>query len=137
MRHAGTQSFHCIDRAVITIYLCPPSNTGLYMMTQCVIGYDILIAPVLDLHRDRVRARADERHLAPQHVEKLGQFVEARPPQEMSDPGDSRIVLARLAHAREIGVLVIHRAELEHPNHPVAKAEPRLAEQDRTLAVQL
>ena len=50
--------------------------------------------PVLE-HRvvaERKRPRADEAHLAPQHVHELGQLVDREPAQHAADAGDARIV---------------------------------------------
>ena len=41
---------------------------------------------------DRQRPRADQRHVADQHVPKLRHFVQARPPQDPADPRRARIV---------------------------------------------
>src|SRR5271156_1508044 len=39
------------------------------------------------------RPRADQAHIAGEHVEKLRQFIEIRPAQKRSDSGNSRVVL--------------------------------------------
>ena len=92
------------------------------------------------------RARADERHLALEHVEELRQLVEARAPQEGADPRDARVVRdlehPRVATGREVHVqvreLVLprlgvggHRPELEDPEDLLRPAAPGLAEEDR------
>ena len=69
------------------------------------------------------RARADERHLAAQHVEELGQLVEREAPQEAPDGvsrGSSRILNSAprgLVERLEVGLLLVgaraHGAELQ------------------------
>ena len=52
------------------------------------------------LHADGVRARADEAHVAFQHVQELRQFVETGAAQEAADLCDARIVRRHLLQGR-------------------------------------
>jgi hypothetical protein len=38
-------------------------------------------------------ARADDRHVAAQDVDEVGQLVDREPPQDGADPGDARVAL--------------------------------------------
>ncbi len=83
---------------------------------------------------DRVRARADQRQLADQHVEELRQLVDRGLADEAADAGDARIALGdgdlRRRVASDDGV---HRAELEDVDDLVVEAVALLPEEDRAL----
>src|SRR3989442_1573905 len=61
-----------------------------------------------------LRPRADDAHVAGEHVQELRQLVEAEAPEPPADPRDPRVAgrAGGLGVAREVDV---HRAELEHP----------------------
>jgi hypothetical protein len=63
------------------------------------------------VERDRMGARADERHLAAQHVDQLRQLVEACAAQPAPDRRDPPVIDARLHERR--GGIVAHGAELQ------------------------
>ena len=52
---------------------------------------------VLAIVRERMRTRPDQRHVALEHVEELGNLIDVPAPQPGSDLGDARIVPPRLA----------------------------------------
>ncbi len=95
---------------------------------------------------DLLGARADEAHVAEQHVDELRQLVEARPAQQPADARHARVVVElehRLAelvegHERRQQILGVrhHRPELEHPEGAAALPRPRLREDDRAAAVE-
>ena len=101
-----------------------------------------LAVPVLEplVVAQRQRPRADEAHLAAQHVPELRQLVEREPAQDarrrVVTRGSSRILnsgpsasFARLELGLPLGRARDHRAELEHP-------ELALAEPDAPVAVE-
>ena len=73
------------------------------------------------------RARADDRHLAAEHVDEVGQLVERRAAQQPPDPGDARVA----GVDREAGADVLgagdHRAQLEHLELAAVAADAALA----------
>src|SRR6266478_5432755 len=107
-----------------------------------------LDALVEEIHvPNRHGTRTDEAHLTGQHVEDLGELVEAAAAQGTSDARDPRIVgdledgargLVQVLDLRlsSIGILH-HRAELQHSKAALAAADPLLDEEDRTGRIQL
>ena len=75
------------------------------------------------------RARSDQTHLPPQHVEQLGKLIEARLPQESADRGETLVV--RLLDAIVLA-LVGHCAELEDREPAATATETVLAETHRS-----
>jgi hypothetical protein len=93
-----------------------------------------------DLARDR-RPRADDGHLAAQHVDELRQLVDAELAHEPADRGDPRIVLD-LEHRAALLVLLLerraqllgvhdHRPELEHVEEAAVQPDALLLEEHR------
>src|SRR5215831_2462200 len=90
----------------------------------------------------RQRSRADEAHLALDHVEQLRQLVHAVAPDETAEPGSTGIVTDlenRAVHLVEMQQLASsrlgvgnHRAELVHLEGPTVKVTAHLTEDDRT-----
>ena len=76
--------------------------------------------------------RTDQRHLPPQHVEKLGQLVQVRAPQEPTDPRHPRIVGDRPGRVRV--VVDPHRPKLQQLERTFVLADPGLAEEHRAGA---
>ena len=93
------------------------------------------------------RTRADERHLAAQHVEHVRHLVEREPAQQPADGRHARVVAdleqraARLVRALELGLLPVgpldHRAELQHPERPLAQADARIRVEHRPARAEL
>ena len=50
-----------------------------------------VLGPVAAHELDLLRPRADEAHVALQHVQELGQLVEARPAEEATEPRHARV----------------------------------------------
>ena len=64
--------------AAPAIDLRPAGDAGLDAMAREIAVDGLIVEPVLSLGMDRMRARADERQVAPEHnVDELRQFVEA------------------------------------------------------------
>src|SRR5205085_5714594 len=81
-------------------------------------------------------ARADERHVAEQHVEKLRKLVELGPAQEMTDRRDAGVAFDGEPRAASIRA-DDHRAELEDAEDAAARPRALLAEEDRSARVEL
>ena len=76
-------------------------------------------------------SRADERHVAPQHVPELRQFIDARPAEQAAHRRASRVVVSRPDRTGlGFGVLV-HRAELVDGELLAVQAHPLLPVEDR------
>ena len=72
-----------------------------------------------------------------EHVEELRQLVEAGLADEAADAGDARIALGHELGRIGVGLVDVHRAELEDLDQLVVEAVALLAEQHRALAVEL
>src|SRR6476660_9077161 len=86
------------------------------------------------------RSRPDEAHLASQHVDELGKFVERRPTQEHSEPGSTVVALDTSGADVEADGVVAHiglrvnqphGSKLEHLEAAAVATDPELAEEDR------
>jgi pyridoxine 5'-phosphate synthase PdxJ len=65
-----------------------------------------------------VGPRADDRHVAAQDVDEVGQLVDREAPQQRADAGDARVALVdREAGAHRLGARD-HRPQLEHVERP-------------------
>ena len=71
--------------AAETIDLRPTGDSRLHIVTAC-IQRDRLLEQLIV--RERMRARADERHLAAQDVQQLRQFIDIVAAHPAADPGD-------------------------------------------------
>jgi hypothetical protein len=100
------------------------------------------VPQVVGARSERGRPRADDRHLATDHVEDLRQLVEARLAQEPADARDAWVVRDLEVRRRQdvevlegglqlLGVLD-HRPELEHREADTMLAGPLLREQHGT-----
>src|SRR5580704_8450345 len=125
-----------VDFTAPAVDLCPAGDAGLDAMA-CEIAVDRLVEqPALQLALNGVRTGADQREIALEnHVEKLRQLVEAGFADEASDPCNAAVVLGHDLGRQRIGMLVVQRAELEDVDTLVVEAEPLLAKQHRTRAV--
>ena len=88
-----------------------------------------------DLRRQR-RARADDRHLAAQHVDEVGQLVHRRPSQQRADARDARVALVDREARAELLRAVDHRAELQHVELAPVAADAALAVDRAALGLQ-
>src|SRR4051794_30217677 len=91
---------------------------------------------VVDLGLDR-RARADDRHLAAEDVDEVGDLVERGAAEEPTGSGDARVVAVDdFADADRVGALD-HRPQLPHLELAAAEADAALAVDDGAAAGQL
>ena len=68
-----------------------------------------------------VGPRADQRHLAAQHVQQVGKLIQRGPAQERADARDARVVRVDRQPRADVLGAVDHRAQLEHVERlPVA-----------------
>src|SRR6516162_8371758 len=137
MRHPSTRLFKCVHLAAQSIDLGPAGDARLNAMTMQVLLHRFAIEVITRLHRDRVRARTNQRHIAAQHINKLRKLVEAEQTQDTSQGSDTRIVSYCALRARRVRAIDMHRAEFDHPNHLVVETEALLHEEHRTPAAQL
>src|SRR6185312_1498592 len=114
-------------------------------------GLGVESPEVMVLVRFQIRleegARADQRHVADEHVPALRQFVYAPAPEPGAEVSHAWVVrnleqarIARQVEMGEIFLLVIgtdaHRPELEHPEALSAQARAILPEEDRPWGIQ-
>ena len=86
--------------------------------------------------RQRVWARADERHLPEQDIDELRKLVDAGRAERPADSRHAGIVAGGLND--QVTILGNrHRAELEDPEHVVVPAIAPLAEENRAATVEL
>ena len=87
--------FHRLGFTPMPGDLGQPGDARLEAMTSHVGAH---LAGVINVVGDGMRARADQGHLAEQHVEQLRQFVDGTAAQKASERGDAVIVAGGLAH---------------------------------------
>ena len=127
---------HLLDQfgfAAQAVDLGPAGDPGLDLVTRQVVVDHLGILFVVG---NRVRARPDDRHLALQHVEELGQLVEAVTPQEPAQAGHPEVVPRRLLGAVGVGRIGDHRAELVDGDQVVVEPVALLPEQHRAGTVE-
>ena len=97
----------------------------------------LVVEPVRRLGMNRMGSGADQRQITVEHhVEKLRQLVEAGLADETPDAGDPRIVPGHELRRGRVGLVGVHRAELEHLDQLVVEAVALLLEEDRSAAVE-
>ena len=89
----------------------------------------------VDLH-PHGRARADQAHLAAQHVDEVRQLVEREAPQQRADARDARIALVDRQPGAHLLGAAHHRAQLEQVEVAAALADPALAVDRRAAALE-
>ena len=83
-----------------------------------------------------MRPRADERHVAGEHVEKLGNLVDVPAPQPAPGLGQARISGRGLANDGAV-IKRAHAAKLDDAKWLLVEAVAPLREEDRSGAVEL
>ena len=81
-----------------------------------------------------LRARPDKAHVATQHVEKLGQFVDAQATNDVADACDAVVVGAGPARLAVLFSIGVHAAELGNAEGAAVLAHPLLAVEHRARA---
>ena len=77
--------------------------------------------------------RADQAHLAEQHVDQLGELVQAEAPNDLAQTRAPRVIWHRPYRPRGGLGVGPHRAELEHVKRTPVQADPLLDVQDRPV----
>ena len=107
---------------VASVHLCPSGDSRPNVVAAHLLG----CVPREVVHQERTRAY--EAHVSSQHVDQLGELVEAGAPQEATDGGQPRLVGEQVA----VGVaLVDHGAELQHAERTTTAPRSLLTEQHR------
>ena len=88
-----------------------------------------------DLHRQR-RARADQRHLAAQHVHQVRQLIERGASQQRAHARDARVVRVDREAGPDVLRAVDHRAQLQHVELATVQAAAALAVDHRPGGLQ-
>src|SRR4051794_7445531 len=65
------------DFSTQALYLCKAGDAGTNAMPARISANGILVVAIAHTHLERVRARADQRHVALHDVQQLGQLVDA------------------------------------------------------------
>src|SRR5581483_12491340 len=107
---------------VPSAHLREAGDAGLHLVATRLLGR--VAAEILR----QQRPRADEGHVAAQHVPELRQLVEARGTEEPSQRREPRLVRVD-AELRRVGRT--HRPELEEREAAAAETGPRLPEEER------
>lgn len=112
--------------------LCPAGDARPHLVFDHVQGHGLaeLLHEIWDLG-----PRADQAHIAPDHVPQLGQLVQAELAQEGADPG-TPVVVGR-GPGGILGVVHPHAAEFQHREDLLVQAHALLLEQHRARTGQL
>ena len=107
---------------VAAVDLRPACNAGPYLVSA------VLEVVVQGQVAHQQGAGAHQAHIAPEHVDQLGQLIEAGRAQEVAEPGLPLFVGQQ--HALRIAGIG-HRAELDHPERLAVPSRPLLGEEHR------
>lgn len=118
--------------AAVAFYLGQTRNTGLHHVTFIVSFND---GPEVFVEFDRVRPGAYHRHLAEEHVEELGHFVQVCFPENPTDAGNAVVVTGSLFEV--VPVVDVHAPEFEAPEVLIVAARTLLPEEDRPSRINL
>src|ERR1700735_3864696 len=128
-------SLHLIEGvrlAAGAVNLCPTRYTGLYVVAERIFLDNRCEMPFV---RRRVGPRPDQRHVTQEHVEQLGELVNAVSTQPPADPRHPLVALLRLLN----DVAIFHHrhgAKLVDPERPPIKTMPGLPKKRRAMSVQ-
>src|SRR5256885_8070771 len=119
-----------VGLAAEAVHLRPAGDAGQHVVAAR-IARDLLL--VFSIVRKRVRARANQRHVALEHVDELRQLVDVPSSQEAAKAGDARVVATSLAH--HVAVFERgHGAELDDAEFLLVEAIAPLHEEQRASA---
>ena len=108
---ASASPVGAVGRATQASHLRQSGHPGAHRMAGVVVRYEQLVGHTRRQHADRMAARADQRHVALEHVEKLRQLVEIGAADDGADTGHARIVGHCLGDAGAVAEFAVHRAE--------------------------
>ena len=112
--------------------LGPAAQARTHPMALAVVG-DMTLQVMLEL--GTLRPRSDQAHLTVEHIEQLGQLIEAQAAQPPAHRGDA-LIAGLGPERRSIGRLHRHRAQLEHRERPPQPAAALLAVDHRSPVFQ-
>src|SRR3954463_9257133 len=112
--------------ATETADLCQPGDAWLYECPHVIVRHQLRELIVMF---DEMRARADDAHLAAQHVPELRDFVEAQFTEPFAERINALVALGRLA--RDVAVVRMHGAELQDRETAVLQTGARLHMKER------
>lgn len=115
--------------ASVAVHLRPPRDAGAHLMTQHVKGNLLAIHERLLVDHG---ARPYDAHVASEHVEELGQLVDAELANEATEPRLSLVLVLREGRHGTVGHA--HAAKLEHLELLAVSTGTRLLEQYGTWA---
>jgi hypothetical protein len=95
MRDPGACLFERVDLAAKATNLRPAGDAGHDAMAMEVSLDCVAIKPIAGLHRNRMRARTDQGHVAAQHIDQLRQLIDAQSAKDATDAGNPRVILHR------------------------------------------
>src|SRR5208282_4001889 len=108
---------------VVAADLRPASNTGRDQESQAEERRSVELRIMFRMKW----ARAHQAHLATENVDELGQLVEMKKTHHRADPGNARIMLmGRPRRSVPDAHVLMHRAELDHPEAAAVFANPLL-----------
>ena len=132
MFYASPHFLDGVSFASKTIHLCPASNPRLYGMPSGKRRDARLEQIVVS---GRVWPRTDDRHISPEHVNELRQFIDVGSTQDPTNTCHTRVVSYSLCEFMSV-LVYSHRSELEHLHRLVVKAMTELAEEDWATGVE-
>ena len=126
---AAYAAFHLaqgVGLAAVSRHLGPSRDAGFDQVANHIFidEFRVLLGVL-----EHVRPRPHDGHVAPEHVDELGQLVDARPAQEIPEPGLARVVPGRL-HPVGVGVDA-HRTEFDAPERLAVLPAALLQEEHR------
>src|SRR5271165_275640 len=137
MYDAGMRLFDRVHLAAQPVDLRPAGDARLDAMSMDIFFDRVDIEATAGLHRNGMRSRTDQRHIAAQHIDQLRQLIDAQSTQDATDTGDPRVVWHGALRPRLVAPVDIHRAKFEHPDHVVIETEALLNKKYRSSAIEL
>src|SRR5690606_32715595 len=110
--------------------LRPAREPRLHGLPRRIIRNEAIIGNAAGQHAERMRPWTDQRHVALEHVDELGQFVDRGPAEEAADGSNAGIIANRLHHARDVAAIDIHGAEFKYADRLAVQSLTRLAEEN-------
>jgi hypothetical protein len=115
-----------VDLAAQPIDLGPAGDARLDAMSMEIFLDGVAIEAIARLHRNRMRPRTDQRHIALQHIDQLWQLIEAQPTQNSPNAGNPRVVPYCSQRSRLVAAVNMHSPKFKHLDHVVVQAEALL-----------
>ena len=129
MLNSALKFFGGIDIAPPSVDLSPTSNTGLNAVAKGVVLDYIFQQATVQICVDCVGPGTHQRHIAPQYIKQLRNFIQAMASQKAPDLGYSAIPPLCLLVAQFIPGAVIHAAKFEYFDPAATSPKSFLLEQ--------